>query len=243
MGLLLMIGAAGIFPAVASADYAVLRSGARLHITGYERDGERVRLTVDGGTVSVAAADLVAVEPEEHFAAVPAAAVAPGPFGNLIHAAAEKHGVDESLIRWVIAVESNFNPRAVSRRRAQGLMQLLPSTAALYAVGNIFDPAENIDAGTHYLKDLLTRYQRGLAVGAGGLQRWAGDGGALWRSAAFSGDAEVCAGDYRAYGWARTEFGGEELVIVLRGEFFLDEITSTTPPCRGDFGPRPFKQR
>ena len=49
----------------------MLRSGARLHITGYERDGERVRLAVDGGTVSVLADDLVAVEPEEHFAAVP----------------------------------------------------------------------------------------------------------------------------------------------------------------------------
>ena len=165
MSFLLALGAAGLFPAAASADYAVLRSGARLHITGYERDGERVRLTVDGGTVSVAAADLVAVEPEEHFAAVPVAPViAPGPFGNLIHAAAEKHGVDESLIRWVIAVESNFNPRAVSRRRAQGLMQLLPATATLYAVGNIFDPAENIDAGTHYLKDLLARYRGDLRL-------------------------------------------------------------------------------
>jgi soluble lytic murein transglycosylase-like protein len=165
MGFVLVLTAAGIFPAVASADYAVLRSGARLHITGYERDGERVRLTVDGGTVNVAAADLVAVEPEEHFAAVPAAAViAAGPFGNLIHAAAEKHGVDESLIRWVIAVESNFNPRAVSRKRAQGLMQLLPATAALYSVANIFDPAENIDAGTHYLKDLLARYRGDLRL-------------------------------------------------------------------------------
>jgi soluble lytic murein transglycosylase-like protein len=160
-----LLGAAGLFPAAASADYAVLRSGARLHITGYERDGERVRLSVDGGTVSVAAADLVAVEPEEHFAAVPAApVVAAGPFGNLIHAAAEKHGVDESLIRWVIAVESNFNPRAVSRRRAQGLMQLLPKTAALYAVSDIFDPAENIDAGTRYLKDLLGRYRGDLRL-------------------------------------------------------------------------------
>ena len=165
MSFLLAFGAAGLFPPAASADYAVLRSGTRLHITGYERDGEQVRLTVDGGTVSVAAADLVAVEPEEHFAAVPEAAViAPGPFGNLIHAAAEKHGVDESLIRWVIAVESNFNPRAVSRRRAQGLMQLLPATATLYAVGNIFDPAENIDAGTHYLKDLLARYRGDLRL-------------------------------------------------------------------------------
>lgn len=164
MGFVVALSAAGLFPAAASADYAVLRSGARLHITSYERDGERVRLTVDGGTVNVAAADLVAVEPEEHFAAVPTPVVAPGPFGNLIHAAAERHGVDESLIRWVIAVESNFNPRAVSRRRAQGLMQLLPATAALYSVANIFDPAENIDAGTHYLKDLLARYRGDLRL-------------------------------------------------------------------------------
>ena len=164
-GLVVALGAASLFPAPTAADYAVLRSGARLHITGYERDGERVRLTVDGGTVSVAAGDLVAVEPEEHFAVVAAPPVlAPGPFGNLIHAAAEKHGVDESLIRWVIAVESNFNPRAVSRRRAQGLMQLLPGTAALYSVENIFDPAENIDAGTRYLKDLLARYRGDLRL-------------------------------------------------------------------------------
>jgi len=160
-----LCGAAGIFPATASADYAVLRSGARLHITGYERDGERVRLAVDGGTVTVAVADLVAVEPEEHFAVLPVPPVAAaGPFGNLIHAAAEKHGVDEGLITWVIAVESNFNPRAVSRKRAKGLMQLLPTTAALYAVGDIFDPAENIDAGTHYLKDLLARYRGDLRL-------------------------------------------------------------------------------
>jgi soluble lytic murein transglycosylase-like protein len=165
MGLLFALGAAEVWPVAARADYAVLRSGARLHITGYERDGERVRLAVDGGTVSVAADDLVAVEPEEHFVAVPVPAVtSSGPFGHLIHAAAEKHGVDESLITWVIAAESNFNPRAVSRRRAQGLMQLLPKTAALYAVGNIFDPAENIDAGTHYLKDLLERYRGDLRL-------------------------------------------------------------------------------
>jgi len=165
MGFLIALGAAGLWPCVTRADYAVLRSGARLHITGYERDGERVRLAVEGGTVYVAAADLVAVEPEEHFAAVPSVPViAPGPFGNLIHAAAEKHGVDEGLIRQVIAAESNFNPRAVSRKRAQGLMQLLPTTAALYSVGNIFDPAQNIDAGTHYLKDLLARYRGDLRL-------------------------------------------------------------------------------
>lgn len=165
LGFLCALGAAGLFASAASADYAVLRSGARLHITGYERDGERVRLAVEGGAVYVAAADLVAVEPEEHFAAVPVVAVtALGPFGNLIHAAAEKHGVDESLITQVIVAESNFNPRAVSRKRAQGLMQLLPTTAASYSVANIFDPAENIDAGTRYLKDLLARYRGDLRL-------------------------------------------------------------------------------
>src|ERR1700689_155636 len=72
MGFLFALAVAALVaPGVARADYAVLRSGARLHITGYERDGKRVRLAVDGGTVSVAADDLVAVEPEEHFAPVP----------------------------------------------------------------------------------------------------------------------------------------------------------------------------
>jgi Transglycosylase SLT domain len=147
----------------ARADYAVLRSGLRLHITGYEDNGAQVRLTVDGGTVDVPADDLVAIEPEEHFDALPPEPVTlTGPFANLIHAAAQKHGLDEALIARVIAVESNFNPRAVSRRQALGLMQLLPKTAAQYSVLNIFDPAQNIDAGTHYLKDLLARYRGNL---------------------------------------------------------------------------------
>jgi Transglycosylase SLT domain len=148
----------------AQADYAVLRSGLRLHITGYERAGEVVRLSMDGGTVDVQAGDLISVEPEDHFAAQPVLAPATGPFGNLIRAAALKHGVDETLIKHLIEVESNFNPRAVSRKQAQGLMQLVPETAARYSVANIFDPAQNIDAGTHYLKDLLERYRGNLSL-------------------------------------------------------------------------------
>jgi hypothetical protein len=166
--LLITIFAAMIFSAAgastARADYAVLRSGLRLHITGYERSGEVVRLSMDGGTVEVQASDLLSVEPEDHFAPLPALAPANGPFGNLIRAAALKHGVDEKLITHLIAVESNFNPRAVSRKQAQGLMQLIPETAARYSVANIFDPAQNIDAGTHYLKDLLERYRGNLPL-------------------------------------------------------------------------------
>jgi hypothetical protein len=158
----ILVAAAAAAPV--RADYAVLRSGLRLHITGYERMGGRVRLTVDGGAVEVSAEELVSVEPEDLFPAATAAPLTPGPYGSLIRVAAEKHGVDEKLIARVIAAESNFNARAVSRKQALGLMQLRPQTAAHYSVVNIFDPAQNIDAGTHYLKDLLERYRGNLTL-------------------------------------------------------------------------------
>ncbi|MFZ0645217.1 MAG: lytic transglycosylase domain-containing protein [Candidatus Acidiferrales bacterium] len=157
--------AAAVCAAPTRADYAVLRSGLRLHITGYETDGAHVRLTVEGGTVDVLASDLVSVEPEDHFEPPPPSPVtSAGPYADLIHAAAQKHGLEEDLIVRVIAMESNFNPRAVSRRQALGLMQLLPQTAAHYSVADIFDPAQNIDAGAHYLRDLLTRYRGNLTL-------------------------------------------------------------------------------
>lgn len=146
----------------ARADYAVLRSGVRLHVAGYERKGDRVLLAVTGGMVDIAASDLASIEPEDTFQALPAAPQAP--YGDLVRAAAQKHGVDEKLIRRVIAAESNFNPQAVSRKQALGLMQLLPKTAAHYAVANAFDPAANIDAGTRYLKELLDRYRGDLRL-------------------------------------------------------------------------------
>jgi Transglycosylase SLT domain len=147
------------------ADYAVLRSGVRLHIAGYEAVGDRVRLTVEGGSVEVPASEIVSIEPEDVFPSRPTVAPLPdGPYAKLIRAAAEKHGVDENLIHRMILVESNFNPKAVSRKSALGLMQLLPETAAQYSVRNVFDPAQNIDGGTHYMKDLLARYHGDLSL-------------------------------------------------------------------------------
>jgi soluble lytic murein transglycosylase-like protein len=161
-----ILAAAAAFASVpaARADYAVLRSGARLHITSYERMGDRIRLTIDGGTVEVAASDVVSIEPEEVFAPATEPVAITGPYAKLIRGAAEKHGVDGALIQRVIAAESNFNPRAVSPKDAFGLMQLLPETAARYAVSNIFDPAQNIDAGTRYLKALLDQYEGNLPL-------------------------------------------------------------------------------
>jgi soluble lytic murein transglycosylase-like protein len=149
----------------ARADYAVLRSGARLHIRSYQQTGDRIRLTVAGGVVEVAASDIVSIEPEEEFTANPSSSSkVSGPYAKLIRTAAAKHGVDGALIQHVIAAESNFNSHAVSRKDAFGLMQLLPETAARYSVADIFDPAQNIDAGTRYLKALLDQYGGNLPL-------------------------------------------------------------------------------
>ena len=147
----------------ARAEYAVLRSGQRLHITGYERTGSTVRLQMAGGSVEVASEEIVAIEPEDYFPA-PAAVRLNVPYAELIRAAAEKHGVEQELIASVIAVESDFNPRAVSPKLARGLMQLLPETATRLAIADVFDPGQNIDAGTRYLKELLARYHQDLAL-------------------------------------------------------------------------------
>jgi len=80
-------------------------------------------------------------------------------FDSIIQQAGQKYGVDPSLIKAVVQTESSGNPHAISPAGAQGLMQLMPKTAAELGVYDPFDPAQNIMGGTRYLRQLMDRYQ------------------------------------------------------------------------------------
>jgi soluble lytic murein transglycosylase-like protein len=77
---------------------------------------------------------------------------------DAVSQASERYRLDPDLLNSVIRAESGFNPRAVSRKGAQGLMQLMPETASKLGVPNAFDPGANVDGGTRYLRELLERY-------------------------------------------------------------------------------------
>jgi len=163
--LALFVGVAlTVCAADARADYLVLRSGARLNVSAYQLLGDHYHIQINGGSAEIAAADVVAVEPEEIFVPATTMPLTQAPFGELIRSSSQKYGVDADLLFSVIAAESNFNSKAISRRGARGLMQLLPATAARLGVKDIFDPAQNIDAGTQYLHELMTRYQGDLVL-------------------------------------------------------------------------------
>jgi len=80
----------------------------------------------------------------------------------LVREAAERHRVDPALVRAVIETESNWNPGAMSRKGAVGLMQLIPTTAQRFGANDAFNPKQNVDAGVRYLKMLLERYNGNL---------------------------------------------------------------------------------
>ena len=158
----------------ASADLVFLANGRHLSVKGYRLEGDSIVLVLrQGGEIvcersmvtSIAPDEVPYPEPvvEEAESSEPLAAV---PFGDLIDAAATRHGVDVRLVRAVVQVESAYRPNARSSKGAKGLMQLMPQTARQYAVTNPYDPASNLDAGVKHLKSLLERFELRLALAA-----------------------------------------------------------------------------
>jgi soluble lytic murein transglycosylase-like protein len=167
LALAVSCGALLAAPCGARADNIVLKNGQRLNVTGYQLIDGIYHLQMNGGFVDVPFDEVAAIEPEDRFAAPPP----PPPllsiktnYRDFVETSAARYQVDADLISSVIAAESNFNAHAVSRKNARGLMQLMPETAAKLGVRNVFDPQENIDAGTRYLGNLLQRYQNDLSL-------------------------------------------------------------------------------
>lgn len=85
-------------------------------------------------------------------------------YGEMVNDAAKFCQLESALVHAVIAAESGYNPQAKSNKGAIGLMQLMPATAKRYGITNLYDPAQNIQAGTQYLRDLMHLFNNDLSL-------------------------------------------------------------------------------
>jgi len=155
---------------VCSAEIVFLTSGRTFSVKSHRVEGDSLVLALrSGGEITCPSSLVERIGPDEfyHPEEIPAAiGLPPVPYGELIHDAATRAGVDPLLVRAVIQVESAYQPTARSPKGAMGLMQLMPATARRYAVRDPYDPSSNIEAGTRHLKMLLDRFELSLALAA-----------------------------------------------------------------------------
>lgn len=190
-GRVVVVSLLGLLAAAhASADIVYLTSGRTVSVKSVRAEGTQAVLELRAGGEVVCDASLIErVAPDEvpYPEAPPAggdvetvrAAAPASPIDRLIGPLAERHRVAPDLVRAVIAVESGSIATARSPKGAMGLMQLMPATARQYAVGDPYDPVENLNAGIRHLSGLLDRYDLRLALaaynaGEGAIQRYGG---------------------------------------------------------------------
>jgi hypothetical protein len=138
---------------------------AKAQIAPTVDNGKRVYVNVDSPTTrhgSTISSPTAASTSGSSSATGSSAPLPPDKLDRIVQDAATRHDVDPALVKAVISTESGWNPRAVSNKGAVGLMQLIPGTAQRFGVGNVFDPAQNVEGGTTYLKSLLDRYKGDL---------------------------------------------------------------------------------
>jgi hypothetical protein len=181
----LLLGAAvvalGTFAAPARAEIALLASGQTLKLDAHRSEGGLVVLVLKGGgEVHLPPSAVQGFVPDEVFDEV-ASAPAGSDLVDLVEQAARRHGLDPALVLAVVSVESGFKAQAVSPKGAQGLMQLMPRTAASLGVDDAFDPEQNVDAGVRHLESLvrlyggdLTRALAAYTAGQGAVARHGG---------------------------------------------------------------------
>jgi soluble lytic murein transglycosylase-like protein len=155
-----------------AGEFAVLASGARMHVDRHETKGDKVRLYMGDSFAEMGAAQVQRFEADDYTPPAPVPVAAPVPVvvadvkpaltpAELADQAADKYGLPRWLVRSVMRAESGFQPQAVSPKGAIGLMQLMPGTAQTLGA-DPKDPAQNADAGARYLRDLLLKYDGAL---------------------------------------------------------------------------------
>jgi soluble lytic murein transglycosylase-like protein len=163
-----------------SAEIAILRNGFTIRHERRDLVGANTRLYLGADNTSfvdVPTAEIDHFEPDLTPAAVPAPGLESSSISlqDAVLGSSERYRLDPDLVNSVIRAESGFNPRAVSRKGAQGLMQLMPQTASNLGVANPLDPQANVEGGTRYLRELLERYNfdliKALAAYNAGPQR------------------------------------------------------------------------
>jgi membrane-bound lytic murein transglycosylase MltF len=162
----------------AGSDLALLRNGFSIRHERREVVGSvtRLYLGVDtNGYVDVPTAEIDRFEKDLSAPTPGKVPRSSQEMQEVINAVSSRHHLDPDLINSVIHAESGFNAKAVSRKGAQGLMQLMPQTASQLGVANAFDPGANVEGGTKYLRELLERYNfdliKALAAYNAGPQR------------------------------------------------------------------------
>ena len=150
-----------------AAEIANLRNGFSIRHERHEVDGDTTRLYMgaepSSGYVDVPTAQIENFEPAPpELQAATSQGQKSVDLNTIVSAARTRSQVDADFIASVIRAESGNNPRAISRKGAQGLMQLMPGTASKLGVKNSFDPAENVDGGVRYLRELLLLYNNDM---------------------------------------------------------------------------------
>jgi soluble lytic murein transglycosylase-like protein len=155
---------------------AQLSNGFEIRHIRREVTGDNVRLYVsDSSYTEIPASQILGYHADLTPLPVVERATPPVSIDQHVTRAGEANGVDADFIRSVIRAESGSNPQAVSRKGAQGLMQLMPTTASKLGVKDSFDPEQNVNGGTQFLRELLIKYNgdaaKALAAYNAGPQR------------------------------------------------------------------------